>query len=228
MSIPGIVVAARVGSTRLPGKALKDFRGSTVLGSCLARCLSSGLDVILAVPDTEENMLLRPFEEGGVGFYQGPEDDVLTRVTEAAHFNGFDPVIRVTGDCPLTEPGLILAALALWFEKRRMADPDVPVMVSNVWPTRTFAKGLDVEVIERVALLNLANDSYTSVEAREHVTRNLYGNANFFATKATRLDGPPSISIFQLVNNGWWPTADSEPLCVDTPEDLARLNRGPR
>ena len=52
-----VIVQARMGSSRLPGKVLEDLGAKTALARCLHRCKQiAGTDlVVCAVPDTEEN-----------------------------------------------------------------------------------------------------------------------------------------------------------------------------
>ena len=226
---PGIIIAARTGSARLPGKHFKMIGDESVLNRVLGRCLSTGLKVVLAVPadEQEEFHIASHFDNDTCGV-EGDESDVLLRVMKAASESDFDPIIRVTGDCPFAEPAIILGALALWFEKRRIADPAVAVVASNVFPYRTFAKGLDVEVVERAAL-ELVLDGASDYD-REHVTSAIYRLATPPDHGETYLAALPEsafsrngVAVFGFKNNGWWPDSKAPDLCIDTPEDLIRL-----
>lgn len=205
MNRPGIIVAARETSSRFPGKALASFGGTTVLGACLERCRATGLSVVVAIPDTRQNDKLARWlgkHHPGLPVFRGSEDQVLARVVHAAMRHGVDPVIRVTGDCVQPEPALILQMLGSHLQMRRDC-------TSNVYPERTFTKGLDVEIVRRRVLVQLLDLDLTAAE-QEHVTLGVYGRNHFGWT------------VHSYPNNGW-PDETSEPLCVDTPEDLVRL-----
>ena len=125
MTTPGIIIAARSGSSRFPRKHLQPFRGTTVLRSCVDRCAATGLRVIVAAPDFD-NDYYRVTEQGEIASYFCLEDDELERIGEAdvlrrlvlaAESHDIDPVIRITGDCPLPEPALALEMLVDLAEK---------------------------------------------------------------------------------------------------------------
>ena len=229
---PGIVIAARTGSTRLPGKHFKMIGGDSVLDLVVSRCVSTGLKVSLAVPLSDRDDFYKslddPTLEVQIPHLDIDESDVMFRVLRAAEEDGYDPIIRVTGDCPFTEPAIILGVLAFWFEKRRIADPAVAVVASNVFPYRTFAKGLDVEVVERAAL-ELVLEGASDYD-REHVTSAIYRLATPPDHRETYLAALPEsafarngVAVFGFKNNGWWPDEKAPGLCIDTPEDLIRL-----
>jgi spore coat polysaccharide biosynthesis protein SpsF len=207
---PGIIVASRINSTRLPGKALKPFRETTVLGHCLKRCIESGLKTVLAVPVQDEPVFLDALNRQlipKVDIFIGSTDDVLSRVLSAAEHYNVDPIVRVTGDCPLVEPGIIQSVVNLYRTQR--VKPDI---ASNVSPRRTFARGLDVEVVSLDALWRLVRMNPSKSE-REHVTLGLY-----------RRGERAGFKIAGYVNDGHWPGAGVAKLCVDTTEDLRRLS----
>ena len=70
--------------------------------------------------------------------------------------------MRLTGDCPLADPGVIDAVIAAG------RAPGVDY-ASNVHERRSFPKGLDAEVMTREALLTAAAEARAADE-REHVT----------------------------------------------------------
>ena len=140
------VVQARLGSTRLPGKALADINGKPMVVRVLERvaratCLADNLvPVIAAIPFGAENKdLFDVITDAGYATYSGPERDLIARLSCCAHALGVDAIIRITGDCPLASPSLI-DAVAYPF----LACGDVHYC-SNVLP-RTYPDGLDVEI----------------------------------------------------------------------------------
>lgn len=159
-----VIVQARFGSTRLPGKVLKSLAGHSVLEHVLHRCQAiTEVDAVCcAVPNTRESEeVALCAERFGVHVFRGSEHDVLDRYYQAARWLGADVVMRVTSDCPLIDPNVCSAVLRLRTE--RNAD-----YACNNMP-RTFPHGLDCEAFTFVALEQAAQEADDSF-SREHVT----------------------------------------------------------
>lgn len=159
-----VIVQARMGSTRLPGKVLRDLDGIPVLGHVLKRAAAiPGIDkVCCAIPVGADNApLVEVASRFGAIVARGPESDVLERYCIAARTCEASIVMRITSDCPLLDPevsGMVLADLAA-----SGAD-----YVSNVDP-RSWPRGLDTEAMTRSALERMAAAT-TDPYDREHVT----------------------------------------------------------
>lgn len=160
----GIIVQARISSTRLPGKALLalPLGGSvTLLEQVLtrARRAATVTRVVVALPDNPaDDPLAALAEAGGVAVFRGPEADVLQRFALAAAAFDFDVIVRLTADNPALDP--------------RYVDEAVRAHLANAADytlTTGLPLGLNVEVISRAALLTAAAEATDSAE-REHVT----------------------------------------------------------
>jgi glutamate-1-semialdehyde 2,1-aminomutase/spore coat polysaccharide biosynthesis protein SpsF len=159
-----LIVQARLGSTRLPGKVLMALAGDTVLGQCLRRCRAvPGIDgVVCAVPEgRQDDPVAAEAERCGVLVVRGPAADVLRRYRIAAENTGAEMVMRVTSDCPLIDPRLCGRLLAL----RR--ETGVDYACNNMPPS--WPHGLDAEVFTAAALRQ-ADETATEPFDREHVT----------------------------------------------------------
>lgn len=159
-----VVVQARLGSTRLPGKVLKPLGGMSALAQCLRRCKAiPGVDaVVCAIPEGEgEAPLVAEAERCGALVARGPSDDVLRRYRIAAEAAGADIVMRVTSDCPLIDPGLCGRMLA------RLRAEGLDYCCNNQPPS--WPHGLDAEVFTARALAE-ADETATEPFDREHVT----------------------------------------------------------
>ena len=102
----GIIIQARMGSTRLPGKILKQFYGGkTVLETILDSLHKvAGVKVIVATSVNENNDRLALFlKEKGELVYRGSENDVLDRFIKAAEINGVDGIVRICSDNPFMD-----------------------------------------------------------------------------------------------------------------------------
>jgi len=167
------IVQARLGSSRLPNKVLKEIGGRPLIGILLERLSVSLLtdQVVLAVPDTSQNDSLEEFANGiGVPVYRGSEDDVLDRFYQAAVQYDAETVIRLTGDCPLIDAGLVDSCISMF----RSGSVDY---LSNVNPP-TYPDGLDIEVFSIQALTRAWQEAQSTFE-REHVTPYLRESGEF-------------------------------------------------
>lgn len=159
-----VIVQARMGSTRLPGKVLKPLGGMSALAQCLRRCRAvPGVGVVVcAIPEGEaEASLVAEAERCGVLVARGPSDDVLRRYRIAADLAGAETAIRVTSDCPLIDPVLCGRLL----DKLRTEGLDY--CCNNQPPS--WPHGLDAEAFTVRALAE-ADAAATEPFDREHVT----------------------------------------------------------
>jgi spore coat polysaccharide biosynthesis protein SpsF len=151
-------------SVRLPGKVLADVCGEPMLSLLLRRLDRArrvGSVVVATSTDEEDDPVAALAESLGFGSFRGPRDDVLGRLAEAAAPHK-GTVVRVTGDCPLVDPEIVDAVIALL-----EATPGC-AYASNVEP-RTYPDGLDVEALPLAVLAELAREA-TDTTDREHVT----------------------------------------------------------
>src|SRR5690554_5366006 len=106
----GAIIQARMGSSRLPGKVMKELKGKTVLEHVIERVKQSKMieEIIIAttVHDRDDVIELEAVR-CGVKAFRGSEDDVLSRYYYAAKENEIDVVVRITSDCPLIDPRIL-------------------------------------------------------------------------------------------------------------------------
>lgn len=166
----GIITQARMTSTRLPGKVLLAAGGRSLLDHHIDRLLRTGLPVVVATTtNAADDAIAALAVSRDVQVFRGSEADVLSRFSGAARQSGLAAVVRVTSDCPLIDPGLIVEGV------RRYTDlDDASAYVSNVLE-RTYPRGFDFEVFSAAALFDADARSSDPVE-REHVTPYLYRN----------------------------------------------------
>ncbi|MBU1109270.1 MAG: glycosyltransferase family protein [Candidatus Riflebacteria bacterium] len=159
-----IVIQARMGSSRLPGKTLMDLAGRPVIDHVINRCRAalSVERVVLAVPDLPADDQLEQWcNANDVLCVRGSSDDVLSRYIKAIDTYPCQTLVRITADCPLVDPAMIDAVLAL---HEAMGND----YTSNVGPPN-FPKGYDVEVVNADVLRRV--DAIAVLDQhREHVT----------------------------------------------------------
>lgn len=173
-----VIIQARMGSTRLPGKVLVDLAGMPVLWHVIQRVNCSILPDEILVATTinpEDDPIESACREWGIKVWRGDPDDVLSRYYDGMLFlerfhTRIDYIVRVTADCPMIDPVIIdeaiRAALSGGFD-----------YVSNIDPP-SYPDGLDVEVISRFALIESCKNAALLSE-REHVTPYIRNNPRF-------------------------------------------------
>jgi spore coat polysaccharide biosynthesis protein SpsF (cytidylyltransferase family) len=199
----GIIIQARMGSKRLPGKVLMPLAGKPVLERVIERAkLVPFVDtVIVAFPAMDESIpIYQLCNSLGIACASGSEDDVLGRYFDAATMYGIDTIVRITSDCPFFDP--IVAGEVLALLKAENLD-----YCSNVFPKRTYPKGFDVEAFS-YDCLEAAHIKAKAPHYREHTT---------IWMQKTR--GIRRANVQQKVDRS------GLNLCVDVPPDIERLEK---
>ena len=159
-----VILQARTGSSRLPGKVLADLAGRPMLGFLLERLkrCNSVDHFILATTDLgQDNSLVEFGQNINMTIARGSQNDVLSRYASAAKLTDANILIRITGDCPLIDPNLLDEMIDEFIEM----DVDY---YSNC-AIATYPDGLDIEIFSRNTLLQ-AQSKCDNVDDREHVT----------------------------------------------------------
>lgn len=167
------LVQARMGSTRLPNKVMKPIGGIPMIELLLSRLSRvKGVDQIVVATsmDARNQPLAEHVRKLGYACEQGSENDVLDRFVQAARAHQADVVVRITGDCPLVDPGLVDETI------RRFKAAGVDYF-SNVIPP-TYPDGLDIEVCAFKALEQAHRETSKPYD-REHVTPYLRESGKF-------------------------------------------------
>jgi spore coat polysaccharide biosynthesis protein SpsF len=169
------IIQARMGSTRLPGKVMKDLFGETVLSHVIKRVKQSKLidEIIIATTvNNTDSTIVTEAKSCGAKVFQGNEDDVLSRYYYAAKENNIDVIVRITSDCPLIDPFIIDDIIEYYLK----GNFDLVSNAGADLTQRTFPRGLDTEVFAfkelENAFLNSSKDYH-----REHVTPFIYENS---------------------------------------------------
>jgi spore coat polysaccharide biosynthesis protein SpsF len=174
-----IIIQARTGSTRLPGKILKPFyEDKTILDILIGNLtqLFKKEDVILATSTAPNDCQLEKIANNhGICFFQGDENNVLKRFIDCANEFDANVIVRICADNPFLLTGYISTLISQIQEGKEYASykwPDNrPVMLSHIG---LFAEAFNVSFIQRIA--NLTKDPlYT-----EHVTNFIYTNGEKF------------------------------------------------
>lgn len=160
-----ILVQARMSSKRLPGKVTRPLAGQPSILRMMARVAQVSLADerwLVTSQDPSDDELFRLTQAAGINCFRGSLEDVLGRFVAACPRSA-DTVVRLTGDCPLIDPGLVDAVI----REHLAAQPNVDYSSNAV--ERTQPDGLDVEVFSRSILERAAREA-TLTSDREHVT----------------------------------------------------------
>jgi len=195
-----IVVQARMGSARLPGKSLAPIAGRSVLARVVERLsVQDELPVVLATTTLlEDDLLCDEADRLGIVVLRGSADDVLGRYAFAASLLGVPAIIRATADNPAVD--LDAAHRTLEILQRSGAD----YVVDYGLPVGATVEALRVSALVRAEAL--ATEPYD----REHVTPFIRRDGRSRAVDAL---APTSLRRPDLR------------FTVDTPDDLDYMRR---
>lgn len=161
-----VVVQARMGSSRLPGKVALPLAGAPLLVRMIERIQQAKTPFEITVAtstDQADDVVVELAKRAGVRWHRGHPLDCLNRHATAAKEAGADHVVKIPSDCPLIDPGVIDEVLGFYFANRAAFD-----FVSNLHPP-SWPDGNDVEVMP-AELLRLADREATKPLEREHTT----------------------------------------------------------
>jgi spore coat polysaccharide biosynthesis protein SpsF len=161
-----VVIQARKGSSRLPGKVLLPLAGQPLLVRMVERVSAARMPfelVVATTTDAGDDEVARLCLEREIACYRGHPTDLLDRHVGAARARDLGPgdlVVKIPSDCPLIDPGVIDRVLSSW---RSGLD-----YLGNLHPG-TWPDGNDVEVMT-LAALQAAWREATRPHEREHTT----------------------------------------------------------
>ena len=173
----GIIIQARMGSTRLPGKILKPFyKGQTLLETLLNNLHKvEGVRVIVATSENENNDQLEAFLiKNGELVFRGSENDVLDRFIKASEKYNIEGIVRICSDNPFLD----WRGVAQLIEKTKTSDADYIGFLINEKPSILTHFGFWGEFVKLSALKRVAATTDEGSPAHEHVTYHVYNHPN--------------------------------------------------
>ena len=189
MRIIGIV-QARMGSTRLPGKVLRQLGSGTVLSRVVRAARESGaLDEVVVATSVEpdDDAVEAECARIGAPCYRGSVDDVLGRFIGALDEHPADAVMRLTADSPLLDPEVVALAARVF-----RSVPGLDYLSTSI--ARYLPLGLDVEIVSADVLRTVGR--LATRYHRTHVTSYIYTHAESFRIIGLTL--PPDTSQMRL------------------------------
>lgn len=168
------IIQARMGSTRAPGKVMRDLRDKPVLHWTFDAVWSAtGIDKVVLATSTlpADDVIASYCERNAIPCFRGSESDVLDRFYQCALQHGADTVLRFTADCPFLDSAIISEVIKL----RQMTGAHY---ASNIDPP-SYPDGLDVECFTFEAL-EAAWKEATRDSDRDCVTQYIVRNRHRF------------------------------------------------
>ena len=201
-----LIIQARMGSSRLPGKSMMDLSGAPLVGRILERVKRCQRldDIILAIPDTPTDSVLRALgEHYGIKVFAGSEVDLVDRYYQAALVSRADIVGRLPADNATPEPAeidrIVDHHLTL---NRRGFSSNLSVINNSGYPD-----GIGAEMFD-FSLLAEAREKHNDPRHREHV------HLNFFDYNSQ-----------QAVDSDWCPISTIEcPIAFRRPDLILDVN----
>jgi spore coat polysaccharide biosynthesis protein SpsF len=196
------IIQARMGSSRLPGKVLRDLGGQPVLARVIDRVRRAqtvtGV-VVATTTDPADDPIAAFCQQHAVPVFSGSQFDVLDRYYQAAREHQADVVVRITADCPMIDPQEIDRVVTAFLE----GEYDFAANRLPPPAQRTSPIGMDTEVCS-FAALEQAWQNATEPYEREHVMPYLYDAPGRFRVKIVETE--PSLGHLRFT--------------IDTEEDL--------
>ena len=176
-----IIIQARIGSSRLPGKVLRKLINKPILLHIVNRLrkIKNSNIVIATSKNKKDKKIINFCKKNKINYFSGSENNVLDRFYKtAANFDGKN-IIRVTGDCPLIDPVIIKKLIKFYFKYNYdHAGIATGAGVHNL-KIKKFPDGLDAEIFKFSALKKAWQNSKNKIE-REHVTPYIWKRSKKF------------------------------------------------
>lgn len=174
------IIQARISSSRLPGKVLKEINNHPMIYWQLKRISQAKTlsKIIVATSlSTSDDILAKYLHSIGVSVFRGSLNNVKARFDQVLQNYPFRQFVRLTADCPLVMPHIIDSIV------NEFKSSNLDYLSNNLVPT--YPDGLDVEVIRSSSFLSLNSKKLSSIE-REHVTYALYSRPCEYLVKNSK------------------------------------------
>ena len=176
-------IEARIGSTRLPGKVMKEIVGKPMLELLIERLKrAKRIDEIIVATTIkpEDRIIVKLTKRINIKCFRGSSEDVLDRVLRATKAYQGNIIVEITGDCPLLDPELVDRIIKIYLENEYD-------YVSNRIKM-TYPRGLDAQVFS-VNILDEVSKLTNDPADRENVSLYIYEHPKKY--KLCNIKAPP-------------------------------------
>jgi spore coat polysaccharide biosynthesis protein SpsF len=164
-----VIIQARMGSKRLPGKVMKLVNGRPLLSYMIERVKKTkSIDhIIIATTNfKQDDVIIEWCKENNINYYRGSAQDVLSRYFFTAKKYNIKTIVRLTADCPLIDPVIIDKVV---YKYIKLSGKNIDFVSNSIPPDFTYPDGMEVEVFNFDILREAYKKSNLPSE-REHVT----------------------------------------------------------
>lgn len=188
----GIVLQARLGSQRLPGKVMKPLAGKPMVEWIIGRlqqCTRAGSLILATTALPRDEPLVALAQQLGVAVFRGSEPDVLDRYYRCSLAYGLRHVVRATADNPFVDPEECDRLVDFYFARR------LDYAGASTEPGVGYPLGVGVQVISAAALEQSWREG-RAPHHREHVDEYILENPALF--RQHKLAAPPEKRAAEL------------------------------
>jgi 3-deoxy-manno-octulosonate cytidylyltransferase (CMP-KDO synthetase) len=235
-----IVIPARFGSTRLPGKPLVSLAGKPMIQRVYERAKMATLANRVIVATDDERIVKAVESFGGAARMTRPDHRTGTeRVAEVAAHEKGDVFVNVQGDEPLLDPVAVDAAINALLEEPAAAIATVAT------PIKTPADIMDPNVVKTVldfdnngmyfsrAPIPWVRDTASKIQVRHLKHLGLYvfqrdALLEYPTLPQGELERIEQLEQLRWLENGWKirvAEVEHDAVSVDVPEDVARVEK---
>ncbi len=184
----GIVIQARMGSIRLPGKVLMNLCGKPILLHIINRLKKLKKEYKrIIITSTNENDDIENFcKENNILCFRGSENNVLDRYYQAAKLFKLQQIVRLTGDNPLIDA----ENLQHLIDEHLKNGADYSSNKSEV--NSGLPEGVGAEIFTFSALKRSWEEGKKE-NHREHVNEYILENQNKFKTLSVKANNKISV-----------------------------------
>lgn len=162
----GVIIQARMGSTRLPNKILLQYKKFTPLDILIKRLKKSKYidEIFIATTRNKADKKIVAFcKKNFIRYFIGSTNNVLSRYHHTATKYKIENIIRITSDCPLVDYRVIDQMIKIF--KKKKVD-----YLANTYPLPSkYPDGMDIELFTKNTLQKSYNKAVLPSE-KEHVT----------------------------------------------------------
>ena len=159
------IVAARMESTRLPGKVLFEINGKTIIQIMVDRMkFSKKLDKIIIATSTNPNddLVETYCKKNNIECYRGSEENLISRYKQISDSINADIIVKFGADSPLIDPKIIDHVIEIYLKNNYD-------FVSNYGIPKTYPEGSALEVYSSLILNEAYNEAKKPSEL-EHIS----------------------------------------------------------
>jgi spore coat polysaccharide biosynthesis protein SpsF len=172
-----MILQARMGSSRLPGKSLLPLAGAPLVTRVLERvkrCQLVDEFVLATTCKAQDDPLEALGRENGVVVFRGAENDLVDRYFQAALAFHADVIVRIPADNPAPEPAEIDRIIEFHIRSGNDFSSNYPDVFDNGYPDGIGAEVINFEALHRVW------KSSTDSRNREHPHTNFYEHPDVY------------------------------------------------